>query len=102
MSWRALFRFRSVLLLAGVAMIIVAYNTWSFCCGLCNFEMLLDPGLPGWLLLVAVGLEISAWGLLHWRNHRLKARLGCRCGRHLQEAWQYCPACGVQAKFYSH
>lgn len=77
-----------------VALAVVGYNAWSFCCGYCTLETFRSLGGPGWSLLAANAGALSAWLWLRQRSRRLARNAGCACGRPLQSGWRFCPECG--------
>jgi len=80
-------------LVAGTAA-VVAYNTWSVCCGACSVENLLTLGWPGWILLSANLAALLLLGILKKVNS-LKFQVdNCDCGQPLQSTWRHCPHCG--------
>lgn len=82
-------------LVAGAAA-VVAYNTWSLCCGACSVENLLTLGWPGWILLSANLAALMFLGILK-RVNSLKFQVeNCECGQQLWRVWQHCPRCGKE------
>lgn len=75
---------------------VVAYNTWSLCCGACSVENLLSFNGPVILLLAANLVALLALAILK-RLNRLKFQTEiCSCGWELQPGWSSCPRCGKE------
>ena len=82
-------------LIAGLLVVIIGYNFWSYRCGYCTISSLLSLSTPAiWLILsnvVACGVLIG----IKVRNRRLLRNQYCPCGTALRSIWAYCPACGT-------
>lgn len=95
---RQLLRWPAGLLVGGALATVIGYNTWSYCCGGCTRETLLEPGPTGWTLFGATALTGTAWLALRWNNSRRSRRIRCRCGRDLRPVWIFCPQCGEERR----
>jgi hypothetical protein len=79
---------------AGAVLAVFGYNLWSYCCGHCTARTFLNPGMPGYGLLLLIAAAAATFALLKRRTRRTSARSRCSCGFRLQEDWLYCPECG--------
>ena len=87
-------RYLFLLLLALSGSAVIAYNFWSYSCGLCNAESLMTLSLPAQVLILIDLAGLLAWALVHLLRRRAKVSHHCGCGEKLLRRWQFCPGCG--------
>ncbi|TYO98254.1 hypothetical protein EDC39_10749 [Geothermobacter ehrlichii] len=84
--------------LLAAALSVLAYNTWSVCCGACSYQDLITPGPAGWILLAANLVAGLVLVILVRVNHVKFLEESCRCGQRLQKRWSFCPRCGKETR----
>lgn len=87
-----------LLLTAALAVSVVLYNTWSYCCGRCTRQAFFTLGPAGAFLLSLNAAMAAVLLVLHWRNRRRRRHQACACGRLRAPDWAFCPHCGERSE----
>jgi len=84
-----------VILIGSALLLVLCYNTWSYCCGRCTLGTFLTLGPFSALLLALILVAALVLAVLR-RRRRLLGRDRCACGAALDRLWRWCPACGAR------